>query len=99
MNIKMVVAILLVALGVIAFAYQGITYTSPGKSFDLGPMHVSTEETHHIPFVASGPTVPRSGSVCDEFVNLVDLMPTFLDLAGTAPPEGAARRPSCRSPA
>jgi len=49
MNIKIVVAILLVALGVMAFAYQGITYTSPGKSFDLGPMHVSTEQTHHIP--------------------------------------------------
>ena len=45
------------------------------------------EETHHIPFIASGPLVSKPGSVCDDFVNLVDLMPTFLDVAGVAPPE------------
>ncbi len=45
------------------------------------------EETHHIPFVVSGPMVSRPGSVCEEFVNLVDVMPTFLDVAGVAPPE------------
>ena len=44
-----VVAILLIALGVVALAYQGITYTSMGETFDLGPMHVTTEKTHHIP--------------------------------------------------
>jgi hypothetical protein len=45
----MVVAIVLIALGIVALAYQGITYTSMGKAFDLGPIHVATEETHHIP--------------------------------------------------
>ena len=45
----MIVAILLIALGIVALAYQGITYTGMGESFDLGPMHVTTEKTHHIP--------------------------------------------------
>jgi len=49
MRIKLVVGILLVVLGIVALAYQGITYTSMGKGFDLGPMHVATEKTHHIP--------------------------------------------------
>ena len=49
MNVKLVVAILLIALGIVALAYQGITYTSMGKAFDLGPMHVTTERTHRIP--------------------------------------------------
>ena len=44
-----IVGVLLIVLGVVAFAYQGITYTSMGKAVDLGPMHVMTEETHHIP--------------------------------------------------
>lgn len=49
MRIKVFVAIVLIALGIVALAYQGITYTRMGKSFDLGPMHVTTEKTHHIP--------------------------------------------------
>ena len=49
MRLKTVVACILIALGIIALAYQGITYTSTGRAFDLGPMHVTTEETHHVP--------------------------------------------------
>ena len=49
MKPMVVIAIVLVALGVAALAYQGITYTTMGRGFDLGPMHVTTEKTHHIP--------------------------------------------------
>lgn len=49
MRPKMMVAILLMGLGVVALAYQGFTYTSMGKGFDLGPLHVATEKTHHVP--------------------------------------------------
>jgi len=49
MRLMVVVAIVLIALGIVALAYQGITYTSMGKGFDLGPLHVATEKTHHIP--------------------------------------------------
>jgi len=49
MNLKLVVAILLIALGVVALAYQGITYTSMGEGIQIGPMHMATERTRHIP--------------------------------------------------
>ncbi len=49
MNLKIAVAILLIALGIVALAYEGITYTSRSKGFDLGPMHVTTEKTRRIP--------------------------------------------------
>lgn len=45
----LVVAVLLIALGVGALAYQGITYTRTENVLDLGPMHVTAERTRHIP--------------------------------------------------
>jgi UDP-N-acetylmuramyl pentapeptide phosphotransferase/UDP-N-acetylglucosamine-1-phosphate transferase len=49
MNTKTIVAILLIALGVIAFAYQGITYSTRSEGVNLGPIHMSTEKSHRIP--------------------------------------------------
>ena len=49
MKPKVLAAILLIALGVVAFAYQGITYTTQSKGVDFGNVHVSTDQTHHIP--------------------------------------------------
>jgi membrane-bound ClpP family serine protease len=49
MRLKTVIAGILIVLGIVALAYQGITYTSMGRVIDLGPMHVTSEETHHIP--------------------------------------------------
>jgi hypothetical protein len=43
------IAILLIVLGIIAFAYQGITFKTPDKTYDMGPVHVTTEKTNHIP--------------------------------------------------
>ncbi|MGA8087066.1 MAG: DUF3185 domain-containing protein [Terracidiphilus sp.] len=42
-------AIILIAVGVIALAYQGFTYTTRDKVVDLGPVHVTTESTKTIP--------------------------------------------------
>ena len=39
----------LIALGIAAFTYQGITYTSREKVVDLGPLQVTTEKTNRIP--------------------------------------------------
>jgi hypothetical protein len=44
-----VFGIVLIALGILALAYQGITYTGRGKTVDVGPVHVTTETTRHIP--------------------------------------------------
>lgn len=44
-----IVGIALIALGIVAFAYQGITYTTKEKAIDLGPIQVTTERTNTIP--------------------------------------------------
>ncbi len=41
--------IILIALGIVAFAYQGITYTTREKVVDLGPLHVTAEKTRTLP--------------------------------------------------
>ena len=43
------VGILLVILGVIALAYQGITYTTHTDVVDVGPIHATKTEHHTIP--------------------------------------------------
>lgn len=42
-------AIILIALGIVAFAYQGITYTTREKVVDLGPVHMTAERTRTLP--------------------------------------------------
>jgi hypothetical protein len=41
--------IILVVVGIVAFAYQGITYTTREKVLDLGPMHMTAERTRTLP--------------------------------------------------
>ena len=45
----MIVGIALIILGVIAFAYQGITYTTSEKVVDLGPLKVEAKREKTIP--------------------------------------------------
>ncbi len=40
-----VAAIVLIAIGIVAFAYQGISYTSSEKVIDIGPIQVSADKT------------------------------------------------------
>ena len=49
MTSKTVLGLVLIALGVLAFAYQGISYTTRDRQLDLGPVSVTTERTHRIP--------------------------------------------------
>ena len=49
MNPKLIIAIILIALGIAVFAYQGITYTTREKVVDLGPLHVTAEKTRTVP--------------------------------------------------
>lgn len=41
--------IILIVLGVIALAYQGITYTTHKKVLDIGPVQATKEEHNTIP--------------------------------------------------
>lgn len=49
MSTNKIIAIILIALGICAFAYQGITVKTREKDVDLGPVQVSHTERHNIP--------------------------------------------------
>ncbi len=41
--------IILIVIGIIAFAYQGITYTTREKIVDVGPIQVTSDTTKTLP--------------------------------------------------
>ena len=45
----MLVGVALIILGVIALAYQGITYTTREKIIDIGPLKASVDKERSIP--------------------------------------------------
>jgi len=49
MKTNTVLAIILIIVGIVAFAYQGIQYTSREKVIDLGPVQVTAEKTSTFP--------------------------------------------------
>jgi hypothetical protein len=49
MKTTTLLAVLLIALGVVALGYQGITYTTKEKVVDIGPLKVTEEKTKTIP--------------------------------------------------
>ena len=49
MKPRIIIAIMLIALGIVAFAYQGITYTTRERVVDLGPIQLTAEKTRTIP--------------------------------------------------
>jgi hypothetical protein len=49
MKPKIMIAVILIALGIAVFAYQGITYTTREKVVDIGPIQVTSEKTKTFP--------------------------------------------------
>jgi len=49
MKTNSLIGIILIVIGIIAFAYQGITYTSREKVVDLGPIQVTADKTKTLP--------------------------------------------------
>jgi len=45
----LIVAIVLIAIGVVSLAYQGITYTTREKIVDLGPIQATADKKHTVP--------------------------------------------------
>ena len=45
----MLIGIALIALGLIALVYQGITYTTSEKVVDLGPLKITAQKERTIP--------------------------------------------------
>ena len=49
MNIKVIVAAVLITLGIVILAYSGITYTTPGETVKFLWLTIETVHTHFIP--------------------------------------------------
>jgi len=45
----MIIGLILIVLGVVALAYQGITYTTREKIIDIGPFEASADTQKTIP--------------------------------------------------
>lgn len=52
MGLKRIIAITLVVSGIVVLAYSGITFRTPGKPVDLGPIHIATTHRHFVPPLA-----------------------------------------------
>jgi uncharacterized membrane protein len=53
-----IVGIILIAIGIIALAYGGFTYTKREKIIDAGPLQVSADREKTVPFP------PILGGIC-----------------------------------
>ena len=49
MNTKTIIAVILIALGVVVLAYSGITFKTPGKPVEFVGLHIATTDSHFIP--------------------------------------------------
>jgi uncharacterized membrane protein HdeD (DUF308 family) len=49
MNARVLLGVVLVVLGALALAYQGITYTTHKKVLEIGPIQATQEENKTIP--------------------------------------------------
>lgn len=48
MNTKNIIAVILIAAGVVVLAYSGITFKTPGQPVEFLGMHFQTTVTHFI---------------------------------------------------
>jgi len=49
MKTNTIIGIILIVIGIIALAYQGITYTTREKVVDIGPIQINSDKTKTIP--------------------------------------------------
>jgi hypothetical protein len=68
MKAPTLVGVLLIVLAVIAFGYQGITYTKREKVLDIGPLQATAEKKETIPLPPILGAVALAGRVALVFV-------------------------------
>ncbi len=49
MRTNTILGIILIVIAIVAFAYQGIDFTTREKVVDLGPVHMSADRTRTLP--------------------------------------------------
>jgi hypothetical protein len=62
--------IILIILGVLALAYQGITYTTREKVVDLGPLKITADKEKSIPLPPILGTLALAGGIVLVFVGV-----------------------------
>jgi hypothetical protein len=62
------VGVALIILGVLALAYQGITYTTREKVIDLGPLQASVDKKKSIPLPPIVGALALAGGVVMVFI-------------------------------
>ena len=55
--------IILIVIGIVAFAYRGITYTTREKVVDIGPIHMIAEKTKTLPLPPLAGAVALVGGI------------------------------------
>ena len=48
-NMKKIIGVVLIVVGIIGIAWGGFTYKTQKKVLDVGPIHATREKTHHVP--------------------------------------------------
>ena len=64
MRITTVIAIALIVLGIAAFGYQGISYTTREKVVDIGPLEMTAEKTRTLPLPQSREVLHSQAESC-----------------------------------
>jgi hypothetical protein len=49
MNTKTIVAVVLIACGIVVLAYSGISFSTPGQPINFLGLHIETTKSHFIP--------------------------------------------------
>jgi len=57
------IGIILIMIGIVAFAYQGITYTTREKVVDIGPLQMTAEKTHTLPLPPIAGGIALAGGI------------------------------------
>ena len=63
MKATTLIAIILIVLGIVAFGYQGISYTTREKVIDLGPVEMTADKTRTLPLPPIVGAVALAGGV------------------------------------
>jgi hypothetical protein len=69
LNTAKLLAVALIVIEIIAFAYQGISYTSRDSVVDLGPLHVTAERSHTLPLPPILGAIALAGGMALLFMN------------------------------
>ncbi len=56
-------AIILIAIGIVAFGYQGTSYTTREKVVDIGPLEMTADKTRTIPLPPIAGAIALAGGI------------------------------------